>query len=257
MRCNPLCLVFLWWGCLSFWSSGVLFLAVNNVTLINQFWNCPVSSQKRGWKDKQLGKLNFWVGFFQPLYNLSMEFLLFFFSAFTSPTIRDSKMKRAADVYFLHRAPVTQSFFWGWGRLHPGCWKNSLASCSCRLVIHPRAACRGWEQAEEILPPVSRYVWSAHSWGLPADTARPASPLLIWDRNGHLPCLEESLSLPPGAQGLHPCVHVSVCPCSAARLWLQQSLWAPHVSAALVGNTLSHRETLFLDAKQFWLVVLI
>lgn len=40
--------------------------------------------------------------------------------------------------------------------------------------------------------------------------ARPASPLLIWDRNGHLPCLEESLSLPPGAQGLYPCVRVSV-----------------------------------------------
>lgn len=30
-----------------------------------------------------------------------MEFLLF--SAFTSPAIRDSKMKRAAEVYFLQR----------------------------------------------------------------------------------------------------------------------------------------------------------
>lgn len=83
-----------------------------------------------------------------------------------------------------------------------------------QLVIHPGAACRGWERAEEILPALCRYVWSSSAQlgpGPPADTARPASPqrpLPICGKNGHLPCLQESRALPPGAQGPGPCVRV-------------------------------------------------
>lgn len=128
------------------------------------------------------------------------------------------------------RVPLTQCFLLG--LRHPGSWKNSLVSRSCRLVIHPRAACRGWEQAEEILPPVSRYVWSSAQ--LPACRhGLPASP------PGRSACAARSLSgtrmdtFRAWRRGLHFLQAGLVCPCAAARLWLRQTVWAPRMPLVL------------------------
>lgn len=186
-----------------------------------------------------------------------MQFLGF--SAFTSPAIRNSKMKGAADVYFLQSLGVpsttnSELSFEAEVSCIQDAGKCSLVSCSCRLVIHAGAACRGWERAEEILPAVSRYVWSSSAQlgpGLPADTARPASP----PSRGAAPApylrQEWTPSVPAGEPGTSSRLPGAgpVSPCSAARLCLRQSVGAPHVSSARVGNTLSHGETLFLDAE--------
>lgn len=125
--------------------------------------------------------------------------------------------------------------------------KNSLVSCSCRLVICPWAACKCCGEASRGNPSsgllvrveqrtagvhvgVPRAPWLAC---LPADTATapgrgasiPAVPqvlcrlLLICKKNRHLPYVEERLSFPPGIQGLDPCF--------TARHLLWQTAWAP------------------------------
>lgn len=74
------------------------------------------------------------------------------------------------------RAPLTQSLLLGPRQSHPGCWRGSLVSCSCRLVIHPGAACRGREGAEEILPAPCPTCGAARSPACLLRTRPAASP---------------------------------------------------------------------------------
>lgn len=147
-----------------------------------------------------------------------MEFLLF--SAFTPPAIRDSKMKRPADVYFIQslRAQSTTNSELAFGA-EAGCIQDA-GNLPGILQLKARDSCSGCVQGpgasrgnQEILPPLSRYVWSGAQLGrpacLPADTASPPSlPAPYLPQNGHLPCPQESLALPPAAQGPEPCVRV-------------------------------------------------
>lgn len=88
------------------------------------------------------------------------------------------------------RLPPTQSLLLGLRQVASWMLEISLVSCSWRLVIHARAACRGRERAEEIRKSFLRSpatCGAARSWGgrracLQTRHPRRACPLLICRR---------------------------------------------------------------------------